>query len=219
MAGVVFRGFTNDNPGHKAGDDGSPDAHPVGKVEGAEHEERGDDNQHGADVNGPAEGAHQLSLVGPGLCPDKVDAEDGEQGACGGNDHRGDNRLVLDIRIPVDVGSRSKGGGGQDRPAVGFVQIRSHARDIAHVVPHVVRDGGRVAGIILGDAGLDLADKVRAHVRSLGEDAASDTRKERLQGGPHAEGQHGRGNDGHLFLGRTGVDPAVEDEKPDGNVE
>src|SRR5436309_2117745 len=42
---------------------------------------------------------------------------------------------------------------------------------VSDVVTHVVSDGRRVAGIVLRDAGLDLADQVGAHVRSLGEDA------------------------------------------------
>ena len=62
----------------------------------------------------------------------------------------------------------AKGDGGDDRADVGLEQVRAHARHVAHVVAHVVGDGGRVARVVLGDAGLDLAHEVRAHVCGLG---------------------------------------------------
>ena len=46
---------------------------------------------------------------------------------------------------------------------------------VADVVADVVGDRGRVAGIVLGDARLDLADEVGADVGRLREDAATET--------------------------------------------
>ena len=46
---------------------------------------------------------------------------------------------------------------------------------------------GRVAGIVLGDSGLDLADQVGADVGGLGEDAAAETREDRNQRGAEGE--------------------------------
>ena len=46
--------------------------------------------------------------------------------------------------------------------------------DVADVVADVVGDRGRVARVVLGDAGLDLADEVGADVGGLGVDAAAD---------------------------------------------
>ena len=70
---------------------------------------------------------------------------------------------------------------------VSFEQVGGHAGAVAHVVAHVVRDHGRIARVVLGNAGLDLADQVRAHVRTLGKDAAAQARKNRDQRA--AEGQ------------------------------
>ncbi len=44
-----------------------------------------------------------------------------------------------------------------DRAYVGLKQIRAHARDISHVITHVVRDDGGVSRVVLGDAGFHLA--------------------------------------------------------------
>src|SRR6476646_5688308 len=49
------------------------------------------------------------------------------------------------------------------------------------------------AMVALGDTGLDLADEVRADVRGLGEDAATDTHEHGKQGAAEAEAlEHGR---------------------------
>ena len=69
---------------------------------------------------------------------------------------------------------------GDEGDLVGLEQVGGHAGAVADVVAHVVGDGGRVAGVVLGDAGLDLADQVGADVGRLGEDAAAD---------PHEQGQ------------------------------
>jgi hypothetical protein len=66
-----------------------------------------------------------------------------------------------------------------DRSDVGLEQVGAHARDVADVVADVVRDHGRVARIVLGNAGLDLADEVGADVGGLGVDAAADAREQR----------------------------------------
>ncbi len=63
--------------------------------------------------------------------------------------------------------------GGDHRHRVGFEQVGSHAGAVADVVAHVVGNHRRVARVILGNAGFDLADQVRAHVGTLGEDAAA----------------------------------------------
>ena len=62
---------------------------------------------------------------------------------------------------------------GHQDDDVGLEQVGAHAGAVADVVAHVVGDGGGVAGVVLGNAGLDLADQVGAHVGGLGEDAAA----------------------------------------------
>ena len=93
----------------------------------------------------------------------------------------------------------AEGGVGQDQAGhqdddVGLEQVGAHAGAVADVVAHVVGDGGGVAGIVLGDAGLDLADQVGAHVGGLGENPAPDSHEQGQQRPAEAEAdQDGRG--------------------------
>ena len=70
--------------------------------------------------------------------------------------------------------------GGDDRHFVALEDVGGHAGAVAHVVAHVVGDGGGVARVVLGNVGLDLAHQVGADVGRLGVDAAAD---------PHEQGQ------------------------------
>jgi hypothetical protein len=63
--------------------------------------------------------------------------------------------------------------GGDDGHGVGFEQVGGHAGAVADVVADVVGYHRRVARVVLGDAGLDLAHQVGADVGTLGEDAAA----------------------------------------------
>ena len=80
--------------------------------------------------------------------------------------------------------------GRDDRHGVGLEQVGRHAGAVADVVAHVVGDHGRVARVVLGDAGLDLADQVGADVGALGEDAAAEPREDRDQRAAEAERHH-----------------------------
>ena len=68
-----------------------------------------------------------------------------------------------------------------DRDRVGLEQVGGHAGAVADVVADVVGDHRRVARVVLGNAGFDLADEVRADVGALGEDAAAESREDRDQ--------------------------------------
>ena len=78
---------------------------------------------------------------------------------------------------------------GADGDDIGLEQIGGHAGAVADIVADVVGDHGRVAGIVLGDSGLDLADQVGADVGGLGEDAAAETGEDRNQRGAEAPGR------------------------------
>ena len=77
--------------------------------------------------------------------------------------------------------------GRHDGHRIGLEQVGGHARAVADIVADVVGDGRRVARIVLGNAGLDLADEVGADVGALGEDAAAETGEDRDQRGAEAE--------------------------------
>ena len=67
------------------------------------------------------------------------------------------------------------------RDDVGFEEVGGHAGAVADVVADVVRDDGRIARIVFGNARFDFADEVGADVGGLGEDAAAETREHRDQ--------------------------------------
>ena len=79
----------------------------------------------------------------------------------------------------------------------GTEEVRAHAGDVAHVVADVVRDGGGVVGIVLIQAGNNLADQVRTDVGGLGVDTSADT------------AEHGNGAATQAITGRT-----VEEDLP-----
>ncbi len=68
----------------------------------------------------------------------------------------------------------------------GFEEVGAAAGAVADVVTDEVGDDARVARIVLGNAGLDLADEVRAHVGGLGVDPAAELGEEGHEAGAEA---------------------------------
>ena len=75
-----------------------------------------------------------------------------------------------------------------NRSRIALEEVGAHAGDVADIVAHVVGDGGRVAGVVLGDARLHLAHQVGAHVGGFGEDAPADPGEQGDGAGAEAEG-------------------------------
>ncbi len=105
-----------------------------------------------------------------------------------GADDRGDDRSAAEgKRVEHGVAAdrllhqHSEQHGRDHRDRIGLEQVGGHAGAVADVVADVVGDHRRIAGIVFGDAGLDLADQVGAHVGALGEDAAAQAREDRNQ--------------------------------------
>ena len=86
---------------------------------------------------------------------------------------------------------------------------------VAHVVAHVVGDGGGVAGVVLGDAGLHLAHQVSAHVGGLGVDAAAHTGEQGHKAGAHAVHNHDVAQGGGIL----NAEAEVEDDEPKRDVQ
>jgi hypothetical protein len=105
-----------------------------------------------------------------------------DRGVRDGEEHRVEAR---DIRDP-ERGRRERDR-RDDRADVRLEDVGAEAGDVADVVTDVVGDRGRVARVILGDAGLDLAHQVGADVGGLGVDAATHAREERDRARPHRE--------------------------------
>ena len=112
-------------------------------------------------------------------------------------DDRGDDRDAADHeRVDRDLARKSRSTGeGEDAEQhhgdrgdrVGLEQVGRHAGAVADVVADVVGDHGRVARVVLGNPGLDLADQVGADVGGLGEDAAAEPGEDGDQRAAEAE--------------------------------
>ncbi len=107
---------------------------------------------------------------------------------------------------------RGKHHGGHDGHRVGLEEVGGHAGAVADIVAHVVGDGRGVAGVVLRNAGLDLADQIAAHVGALGEDAAAETGEDGDERGAEAE-RHQRVDDLAILRIKAqlrGEDPVID---------
>ena len=80
---------------------------------------------------------------------------------------------------------------GDDGDFVGLEDVGGHAGAVADVVAHEVGDDRRVARVVFGDAGLDLAHQVGADVGRLGVDAAAHPHEQGQQRAAEAEAEQG----------------------------
>ena len=78
------------------------------------------------------------------------------------------------------------------RHLVRLEQVGRHTGAVTDVVTDVVGDRRRVARVVFGDAGFDLADEVGADVGRLREDAAADSQEQREQRATEPEADQDR---------------------------
>ncbi len=146
VGGVVLGGLADEHAGHQAGQNGDIQA-PVLDAQQVPHQEEGDDgDQHGGQVGAAGQGLQQGALVGVLLGLDEEGADDGADDAHGRHDH-GDGHGLEGL---TGEGGHAQGGGGDDGADIALVQVSAHTGHVAHVVAHVVGDGGGVAGVVLG---------------------------------------------------------------------
>ena len=113
---------------------------------------------------------------------------DGERADDRGDDgHAAQHERVQRRRRVLPEGQDAEEHHGDRGHRVGLEEVGRHAGAVADVVAHVVGDDGRVARVVLGDPGLDLADEVGADVGGLGEDAAAQAGEDRDQRAAEAE--------------------------------
>jgi len=102
----------------------------------------------------------------------------------GPDDGRDDGRASQYQRVLHGIGAElvdhqaAQHHGRDHGHGIGFEEVGGHAGAVTNVVTHVVRDDGRVARVVLGNASFHLADEVGADVRTLGEDAAAQSRED-----------------------------------------
>ncbi len=99
------------------------------------------------------------------------------------------------------------------RHGIGLEQVGGHAGAVADVVTDVVGDHRRIARIVFGNAGLDLADEVGADVGTLREDASAQTREDRDQRCTEREPEQRLQQVGQVGGGRELAEPGDEPEE------
>jgi hypothetical protein len=142
-----------------------------------------------------------------------------------GPDHRGDDGDAADReRVEPQLSCREGGAEqhhGDRRDRVRLEQVSCHPGAVADVVADVVGDDGRVARVVLGNAGLDLPHQVGADVGGLGVDAAAEAGEDGDQRA--AEGEPDQVVHGRLgrVLEPTGQHPVVagDAEQPEADDE
>ena len=129
----------------------------------------------------------------------------GEAGQAGQHQRQADDGLRRRARRRELVEQQHR---RDERDRVGLEQVGRHAGVVADVVADVVGDHGRVARVVLGDAGLDLADQVGADVGALREDAAADAGRRPRSASRRSRGRSGRGSR-RVWLDAAGAEDAV----------
>ena len=73
---------------------------------------------------------------------------------------------------------RSQQHGGNERHGISLKEVRCHTRTVTDIVADVIGDNRGVAGVIFGNSRLDLANQIGTNIRTLGEDAAAQSRED-----------------------------------------
>ena len=185
LAGVVLRNLPDDDAGEHPHHHASHDRPRYGRDLNEYGRARDDDDR------GHHESAEQraldLALV---VRPDGECAENRRHDTEPGQQNRKHGQVCLHgrERAAVDAPEGFGGRGGQrprerngrnDAADIRLEEVGAHPSDVPDVVTDSVRNGGRVARVILRDSRLDLAREVAGHVGGLREDAAADSSEER----------------------------------------
>ena len=150
----------------------------------AEHEFDGDgetgERQQGSDVVAAIERMHRVFGLG---AVNDAHADDAGDQIDRLDDQREEN--PLDSKNRIESGAEDHG--ADILRSGGFKDVRAAAGAVADIVSDQVGDDGRVARVVLGDSGFDLADQVGAHVGGLGVDAAAKLGEEGDEGSAKSE--------------------------------
>ena len=188
VGGVVFGSQADNGSGHQAGHDA---AEPVPVIGNGEGQDSGENYQEAAGGEyAVAQGPEQPLKVGLLAAPHQESPQDGGDNA-GSGQQQGEQGLgqLRPLHRKERAGPH-QGNGGDDAAHIGLEQVRAHPGHIAHIVAHIVGNNAGIAGVILRNAGLDLAHQIRAHIGGFGENPAADPGKEGNGTGPKAEPGH-----------------------------
>ena len=196
---VVLGDQSDQQSGGEAGDRGQEDTHvaeflPLDDVPAVTQEvlgrEVGDDQHHSGRGEGPqVQGMLRVSAL---LRADQQRGGQGDQDAETGEQHRQQDEVRRELLPGQGRRADAQHERSDNGAHVGLEQVGPHAGDVADVVADVVGDHRRIARIVLGNPGLDLAHQVGADVGRLRVDAAADPGEQGDRGSAEREaGQHG----------------------------
>ena len=179
VGGAEFSGFTDEDTGDETNDDAAKVsvAEVVAVEEDLNARDGQDNHEDGGRVDTTVEGMEKVRLGSIVLGGDGPEADDGGEDTEASDPERQRQFAVV----------RGKSGARNDGTAEGLEKISTHTGDITNIITNVVRNGGRVAGIIFRNVGFNLTDKIGADVGSLGVDTTGDTREECDGGGTETE--------------------------------
>ena len=183
MRGRVELGQAADALRQHEADRNGAEALPTGVAEVVADVDQGDEQR--ADQRQRAGNGEALvdGLEGVGLALLRLDEEDADDRGDHADRTSGQREDEAECRVGADRVERgdTEDDRGDEGDLVALEQVGCHAGAVADVVADVVGDGGRVARVVLGNAGFDLADEVGADVGCLGEDAAADAQEQGQQ--------------------------------------
>ena len=222
MRSIIFSRTAYHNADKQADDHRTGDPNPVLQLQKPQDKESSNDDKYRTEVCTERQRTKQIFHLRILFGTDGEDTYNRKDNPDSRNQHRSNNRFELHSRVRrMNKGGSTKRGSCQDRTAIRFVQVGSHAGHVTHVVTYVIGNSGRVARVVFGDSGLYLTYKVGPHIGSFRIDTTADTGEECLSGGPHTESKHG-GSDYTEFMSRcqcVSRNHFVQQQIPERNVE
>ncbi|OPZ97747.1 MAG: hypothetical protein BWY71_01508 [Planctomycetes bacterium ADurb.Bin412] len=231
ITGVEFGAFPDNNSCNQAGNDRAGDAQPAyaGDIfqEKPTEQQGSQHNQKAAAVNPASQGTQQILHGRVFFRADHANSDDTHDNPDSRQNHGqgqhfglSDNHFRAGQPIHRSDGGYAQRSRGQNRAAVAFVQVCTHAGDIPDIISDVIGNGCRIPRIVLWDAGFHFTNQVRPDVRGLGINTAADTGKQGLTAGTHTEAQHNDGNfhQIHMKAIDQGRGNFGQNQKPHGNI-
>ena len=212
--GRVVLGDNRHEAGHGDADDG-------GEEKAIDEEARQQNSKQRPEAGEREYGRKRQSLVEclhNGAASAHADNEGADDGRDDGDGTHGERQERHGFIPGEEEGTQKHRGNGGDR--ICFKKIRGHARAVAHVVAHVVRDDRGVARVVFRDAGFYFTDQICTDIRTLGIDASAQARKDRDERGAECQANQRSDARRDIIEERYGKECESHDEESgDGSAE
>src|SRR5690606_3214667 len=195
-SGIIFCDLAHQEAGNKTGNGGPEDPHggilPSGHApgfgqHGGNYEIGSHQHQDGGDQFPEIQG---ILWIAPVLDLDKESAHNGHHNSHSGQYHgqiNGSKAVKRPLKFRKGDKESPQYHGTDDRSHIGFKKVGTHSGHIPDIVPHIVRNGGGVQGVILRNTCFHLAHQVRSNVGGLGVDSPAHTGEKSYGGCPQGK--------------------------------